>query len=237
MADLEALLRVRHLDRTLTSTRLDRPAERMAPVGLSEVDIQIHGGFPRGQLSELVGTRSTGRTSVLHALLAAATARGEFVALVDTLDTFDPPSAAEAGVDLDRLLWVRGPSITQETAIAPAGDLYQRACERALKAFNLILQVGGTGTPFCVVLDLVDVPAPVIRRIPFVTWLRLQRVIEGRDGLGLIVADISLGRSARGITLHLAGPVEAHALQHSPWQMPQVSYQLSVISSQLLTKS
>jgi hypothetical protein len=233
MADLEALLRVRHLDRTLTSTRIDRPAEQLAPVGLSEVDIQIHGGFPRGQLSELVGTRSAGRTSVLHALLAAATARGEFVALVDTLDTFDPTSAAEAGVDLDRLLWVRGLSITQETTIAPAGDLYQRACERALKAFNLILQVGETGTPFCVVLDLVDVPALVIQRIPFITWLRLQRVIEGRDGLGLIVADISLGRSARGITLHLAGPIEASPPQRSPWQIPPLTLSPLTLSSHL----
>jgi hypothetical protein len=200
---------------------------------MSEIDTRLNGGFPRGQLSELVGPRSSGRTSVLHALLAAATERGEFVALVDTLDTFDPASAAEAGVDLDRLLWVRGPSLTQDTAVAPSGDLFQRACERALKAFNLILQAGGSGTPFSAVLDLVDVPALVIRRIPFITWLRLQRVIEGRDGLGVIVADTSLGRSARGITLQLAAPLEARPPQRSPWQMPPLTLSPLTLGSRL----
>jgi len=41
-------------------------------------------------------------------MLAAATARGELVALVDALDMLDVASAEAAGVQLDRLLWVRG---------------------------------------------------------------------------------------------------------------------------------
>src|SRR5262249_52885278 len=114
-ADLESLLRARKLDRTLT-TALDPSHEchdchdesLVAPTGLSTIDARIAGGVPRGQLSEVVGPRSSGRTSLTLQMLAAATARGDIVALVDALDTFDAASADAAGIDLDRLLWIRG---------------------------------------------------------------------------------------------------------------------------------
>jgi hypothetical protein len=153
-------------------------------------------------LSELVGSRSSGRATTVHAVLAAATRRGELTALVDTLDSFDPPSAAAAQLDLKRLLWVRGPSLAHGplTPAAPHGPLTQAAVERAVKAFNLILQAGRFGV---VVLDLADVPAAIVRRLPFTTWLRLQRVIEGGETIALLVAEEHLGRSARGITVNL----------------------------------
>src|SRR5438045_2299545 len=110
-ADLESLLRSRQLDRTLT-TALPPPDPAddaaVAPTGITTLDARLGGGFPRGQVSELVGPRSSGRASlVLHAL-AAATVRGELTALVDVLDMFDVESAVAAGVDLSRLLWIRG---------------------------------------------------------------------------------------------------------------------------------
>ena len=40
--------------------------------------------------------------------MAAATRRGEIAALVDTCDRLDVASAVAAGIDLDRLLWIRG---------------------------------------------------------------------------------------------------------------------------------
>src|SRR5436853_5256299 len=110
-ADLESLLRARRLDRTLTTMLppIDpRDEAAAAPSGIASLDARLGGGFPRGQLSELVGPRSSGRMSVLLSLLAAATARGELVALVDALDMFDAESARAAGVALDRLLWIRG---------------------------------------------------------------------------------------------------------------------------------
>ena len=194
LEDLETLLRARRLDRTLTSPHEAGLAK--APVGLPDVDAQLRGGFPRGQMSEVVGSRSSGRTTIVHALLAAATARGELTALVDSLDTFDPPSAAAAHVDLQRLLWVRGPSI----AHGASSPLFHTATERAIKAFNLILQAGHFGV---IVLDLADVPIAVVRRLPFTTWLRLQRVIEGGEPAGLLVAEASIGRSPRGLTLQV----------------------------------
>src|SRR5260221_4360777 len=113
-ADLESLLRARQLDRTLTTAipQADpRDEHALAPSGISALDARLGGGFPRGQLSELVGPRSSGRTSLLLQLMAAATARGELVALVDALVMFDVESAAAVSVDNHTRLWICGPTI------------------------------------------------------------------------------------------------------------------------------
>src|SRR5262245_21689331 len=111
LAAVESALRDRKLDRTLTTALA--PLERMDPSALVPMDVAaidacLRGGLPRGQLSELAGPRSSGRMTLLLHMMAAATARGEIVALVDTLDRLDIASAAAAGVDLSRLLWIRG---------------------------------------------------------------------------------------------------------------------------------
>src|SRR5438874_5627361 len=150
-ADLESLLRARKLDRTLTSTlpTLDPNDElATAPTGITALDARLGGGFPRGQLSELVGARSSGRTSVLLRMMAAATARGELVALVDALDMLDVSSAAAAGIDLDRLLWIRGHVVSNP---GMCRDMKQRAMEQAVRALTLVLQAGTLGL---VVLDV-----------------------------------------------------------------------------------
>src|SRR5436190_8994834 len=138
-ADLESLLRARQLDRTLTTAlpSIDpRDESALAPSGISALDARLGGGFPRGQLSELVGSRSSGRTSLLLHMLAAATARGELVAVVDALDMLDVESAAASGVDLARLLWIRGHVVTSP---GMCRDLNQRAIEQAIRAFTLVL--------------------------------------------------------------------------------------------------
>src|SRR6185295_286701 len=83
-------------------------AYAIGSTGVTALDASLGGGFPRGQLSEIVGARSSGRASAMVQMLAAATGRGELVALVDVLDMLDVESAAQAGVDLTRLLWIRG---------------------------------------------------------------------------------------------------------------------------------
>src|ERR1700719_989019 len=89
------------------ASRLDvRPAPQMVPSGVREIDT-LTGGLPRGCLTEICGPASSGRTSVLLAALAAATQRQEVCALVDISDAFNPHSAAAAGVNFERLLWVR----------------------------------------------------------------------------------------------------------------------------------
>jgi recombination protein RecA len=83
-----------------------RPAPEMLSSGIAAINA-LTGGWPRGCLTEICGPASSGRTTVLLAALAAATRGGEFCVLVDASDALDPRSAADAGVDLDRLLWIR----------------------------------------------------------------------------------------------------------------------------------
>ena len=199
-ADLESLLRARQLDRTLTTAlpSIDpRDESALAPSGISALDARLGGGFPRGQLSELVGSRSSGRTSLLLHMLAAATARGELVAVVDALDMLDVESAAAAGVDLARLLWIRGHAVTNP---GMCRDLNQRALEQAIRAFTLVLQAGNFGL---VVFDAAEVPADAVRRLPFTTWLRLQRMVEGSQTACVLVGNEPMARSSAGLTLRL----------------------------------
>jgi recombination protein RecA len=199
-ADLESLLRARRLDRTLTTALppLDpRDEHALAPSGISALDARLGGGFPRGQLSEIVGPRSSGRTSLLLQTIAAATARGELVALVDALDMLDPGSAAAAGIDLDRLLWIRGHLVTSQGLCR---ELNQRAIEQAIRALTLVLQAGNFGL---VVFDVAEAPADAVRRLPFTTWLRLQRMVEGSQTACLLIGNQPMARSSAGLTVEL----------------------------------
>jgi hypothetical protein len=45
----------------------------------------------------------------------------------------------------------------------------------------------------------------MLRRIPFTTWLRVQRAVEGRDTACVLVAPEPIARSAGGLTLTLTG--------------------------------
>jgi len=199
-ADLESLLRTRRLDRTLTTAlpTLDpRDDTAVAPSGLAVLDARLGGGLPRGQLSEIVGARSSGRTSLLLQMLAAATRRGELVAVVDALDALDVESMSLAGIDLSRLLWVRGHVVTNPGL---CGDLNQRALEQAIRAFTLVLQAGNFGL---VVFDVAEAPMQALRRLPFTTWLRLQRMVEGSQTAAMLVGNQPMARSSAGLTLEL----------------------------------
>src|SRR6202795_1558552 len=115
------------------ASRLDAlPAPEMVSSGIPQLDL-LTGGLARGCLTEICGTASSGRTSVLLFALARATQRGEVCALVDASDAFDPASAAVAGMEMSRLLWVRCgekyPSRKHRAAACKAGcaktDTYQ----------------------------------------------------------------------------------------------------------------
>jgi hypothetical protein len=193
-AALESLLRARKLDVTLTpfgpSGEALGPAvdeARLAPIGIAPIDRALGGGLRRGHLSELTGAPSTGRTAIAVQALAAAAARGEAVALVDAGDTFDPLSADRRGLSLSQLLWVRPGALGSGADPGPA-----------IKAFSLILQAGGFGL---VVLDVADVAAAALRRLPSTTWMRLARIVEGSDTVALLVGADRLARSAGGVTI------------------------------------
>jgi hypothetical protein len=222
IAALESALREHKLDRTLTTAL--PPLERadpaaFVPTGLEALDGHLRSGMPRGQLSEIVGPRSSGRTTLTLQLMAAASRDGELVALVDTFDRLDVASLAAAGADLSRVLWVRGQAISKtESAVdsrwvpgeegprrvasRAADGLVERTIDRALKAFNLVLQAGGFGI---VALDLADAPRAALQRIPFTTWMRVQRAVEGSDTACVLLAPEPVSRSSGGVTLALAG--------------------------------
>jgi hypothetical protein len=201
-ARLETLLSDRKLDHTLTTRKVAYGDWPSASTGHPGLDTQLKGGWPRGQISDLVGPRSSGRTSLLLSSLAAAIERSEVVALVDTIDTLDPPSAAAAGIDLTQLLWIRGQAMSSARAsLAQEWGGFHTALDRAIKALNLVLQTGRFGL---VALDLADLPTQVITRVPFTTWMRLQRVIEGSDTVCLLIGAEPTARSAGGLTVQLS---------------------------------
>ncbi len=161
-----------------------RPAPEVVRTGIPEVDAAI-GGLPRGALTEIYGPASSGRTSLFFSILAAATERGEFCALVDAEDAFDPASAAEAGVRLERLIWIRS----------------AHNAEHALKAADLLIQGGGFGM---VAMDLGDTPAATARRISLTSWFRLRRAVEHTPTVLVTVARQSNAKTCASLALECA---------------------------------
>lgn len=88
-------------------TPAPRPLRPVAATGIAALDEQLEGGLPVGAISELAGPECSGRTSVALAFVAGLTQAAKVCAWVDVADALDPVSAAAAGVDLARLLWVR----------------------------------------------------------------------------------------------------------------------------------
>jgi hypothetical protein len=146
-----------------------KPENERIPTGIPAIDKLIEGGIPRGTLTEICGKESTGRTSLVFALLGQATQRGECCAWIDTGGAFDPISAVEAGVDLDRVLWVNCGGNAQH----------------ALKSTDLLIQAGGFGL---VVVDMADTADTVARRIPLASWFRLRHAAE-RTGTALVAVE------------------------------------------------
>jgi recombination protein RecA len=102
------------------AAHLERPSVPTVRCGIGSVD-ELTGGLPRGCLTEICGPASSGRTTLLLSAVAEATARGEVCALVDASDSFDPLSAQQAGVDLERVLWVRCANSAEQHSLAHRG--------------------------------------------------------------------------------------------------------------------
>lgn len=193
---LESLLQHRKLSSTLPGPAAPR---RTLATGLETFDRALGGGWRIGALSEIAGSRSAGRTHLLLSTLATATRQGQVVALVDALDRFDPISAAAAGVDLDRVLWVRGAPVLAELARPSVID---QVVKQAVRACDLVLRAGGFAV---VALDLRNIPSRRLQALPSVTWLRLAQVTDTQDTVGLLLGDAPMGRSARGVSVLLEG--------------------------------
>ena len=122
-------------------------------------------------------------SSAMISIFAEATARNEVCALVDGNDAFDPKSAAAAGVELNRLLWVRC-----------------RKLDQVLKTTDLLLQGGGFGR---VVMDLTDLHLSHVRSIPLASWFRFQRTIERTPTVLVVMSPESIVKSAAALVLRM----------------------------------
>lgn len=159
----------------------DAAGEGAFPTAVPALDRLLAGGLPRGQLVELVGSRTSGRFSMLLSVLAAATSVGEAAALVDLGDGLDPAAARDAGIDLERLLWVRPPTL-----------------KKALAAAEMLI---AGGFPL-VVLDLGHRGG----RGNEAAWLRLARAARAHDSALLVGAPWRVSGTAAAVVLKAGRP-------------------------------
>jgi hypothetical protein len=195
-----------------------RPAPEMVSSGIAAID-ELTGGLPRGCLTEICGPASSGRTALLLAALSAATQRGEFCALVDASDALDPQSAAAAGVQLDRLLWVRcsESSLQKHSSTKQKfgskrnegrnneGRNAENRLEQVLRVTDLLLESGGFGL---VALDLADLPSQQARRIPLATWFRFRRAVEPTSTVLLTLEQQPIAGSCSSLVMKLGSENE-----------------------------
>jgi hypothetical protein len=123
-------------------------------------------------------------------MVARATRAGALAAWIDPGDRLDPQSAADAGVDLGRLLWLRGAAGTRET-------------QPLLAAVSALGTLVGSGLFELIVTDLGGVPRTALQRLPGATWIRLQRLLELQPGAVLLVADAHVAHGPAGVSLAL----------------------------------
>jgi RecA DNA recombination protein len=220
---LKHIARSERLAEVRPASRLEvRPRPEMLSTGIPELDA-LTGGIPRGCLTEIYGSASSGKTSVLLATIAAATRREETCVLVDASDSFDPASGQAAGIDFGKLLWVRsGVFENADAALRRVGrhlDVNDRRpttndlkkstnpqsnsehrLEQILKTTDLILQSGGFGL---VALDLAGIPEKFVRRIPLASWFRFQRAVEHTKTALLVVSEFPCAQTCAALVVRL----------------------------------
>ncbi len=177
--DLQRHIRsARELDRNLREAR-HADSEATLPTAVSALDRLLDGGLPRGQLVEMVGSRTSGRFSTVLATLAATTGVGEAAALIDLGDTLDPALAQDLGVDLQRLLWLRPTNLKQ-----------------ALAAAEMVL---ASDFP----LVALDLGAPPVRggRGLEAAWLRIARAAKAHNAALLVSSPYRVSGTAAGVVL------------------------------------
>ncbi len=89
--------------------RLGEAAHRMnveaIPTGSISLDMAIGiGGVPRGRVTEIFGSESSGKSTLCHHIIAEAQRLGGTAACIDAEHALDPVYAARCGVDVEALL-------------------------------------------------------------------------------------------------------------------------------------
>ena len=114
---IEARLAGRHHSPLTLAPQLVCPGSETGYRGLDAV---LRGGMPVAGTSEIIGGRSSGRTSIAAAYLAERTREGHICGWIDVAGDMSPEAGQVDGVDLDRVLWVRC------AEAAPAAEVQSR---------------------------------------------------------------------------------------------------------------
>ena len=220
-----------------------RPRPEMLSSGIAELDV-ITGGIPCGCITVICGAASSGKTSALLAVLARNTQDEGNCVLIDASDSFDPKSAAVAGVNFNRLLWVRcgegalsvgarrsvqgfahdarrtthdqqPRAKRQEPRVGASSSEFR--LDQVLKTTDLILQSGGFGL---VVLDLAGIPEKFVRRIPLASWFRFQRAVEHTKTALLVISEFSCAQTCAALVLELQLSVAPSSVRNQHWSAP-----------------
>lgn len=200
------------------------------PTGFAALDEALGiGGLPRGQVSELGGPLTAGKTTLAARLLAQAQRLGEGAAYIDLAGAADPDYLARCGVDLARLPFIRPHDGRQALEIALAlagrrelgllvldapGDLGQALGGR-WTAGDLRQLLGQLRRSPCALLALQHGQAGAGAALSAHAWLRLQvqSVRWRRRGQDVCGYDIDLmilrhrgGREGRRVRLRIDLP-------------------------------
>jgi RecA/RadA recombinase len=156
----------------------------------------LEGGLPLGSLAEITGPTCSGRSTLVSSILAGVTRQGAACAYVDVADAFDPFSAAAIGINLGRLLWLRAGRC--EESGKPHSKAWTRL-DQALRATDWVLNTGGFRV---IVLDMGDVRAEQVRRVPLASWYRYHLLAENSQALFLVMSLTRCANSCASVVLH-----------------------------------
>ena len=193
---LEALVRERGFGWTLAKQGKLRRSP--VPSGIEWLDARLGGGLPCGAISEVTGPSSSGRTGLVLAALARSTQTGGIAAYVDATDCLDPRSAEQAGVVLDRLLWIR--CGTEEGTCRDRGERRLSRMDEAWQTANLVVSAGGFGV---VAIDLGGFSKRQLGDWQGRSWTRLKRAVEDTPTALIVLAEKHLTGSAADVVLEL----------------------------------
>lgn len=165
------------------------PAGPAWATGIPDLDAALRGGIPRGRLTEIVGPRAAGRTTLARRVVAQALAAGRWVAIIDAARTLAPQDWASLGA---RLVVVRPRDPTRAAWCA----------DRLLRSgvFSLVVLDGAPQVP---------------RAITF----RLSQLARDRDAALLVlgIGDSATSGAGGGLRLRILPPHRStHRSTHSP---------------------
>lgn len=206
--------------------RILRP---VAATGIEALDEFLQGGLPVGAITELVGRECSGRTSAALSFVAQRTSAAKVCAWIDVSDALDPLSAAAAGVDLARLLWVRCMAQPLHRGSLHQGSLHQGkqrtsrpsprprpsapksstpwlSMERAPwlsieRALRVTDLLLQAGGFSAIVLDMGSLEPEFVSRVPLATWFRYRAAAERAQSSILLITQHACTKSSAELLL------------------------------------